>query len=217
MDWWPVTRDIIIYICAIALLVAMTWDGLIFWYEGMILFITYFFYFTVMFQNTRISNAVHNFVERRKQRQEEQKKTPLDLNKNATVIDNNYIAHIDETPNKLAEEQDNKSETNEEYSLWKIPQGSIWKKMFFFYLWPIKAVFMLTVPDPQKYPKWFPVTFLMCILWIGVNSYMVSWMITIIGKFNKLKTKCFYLITTFNLTFYSRNFRNKKAIPSSPK
>lgn len=140
-----------------------------------------------MFQNTRMSNAVHDFVEKKKKGQQEQKKPPTDETKTKVTTESFYVVHCDEPPKCFIEpkEEPEKKYEEEEYSLWRIPQGSLWKKLFFFYLWPIKALFSFTVPDPKRYPKWFPVTFLMCILWIGINSYMVSWMITIIGKFNK--------------------------------
>lgn len=162
----------------------MTWDSVIFWYEGMILFIAYFIYFSVMFQNTRMSKMVHNFIEKRKRRQQNQEKPPIDGIINPIVVESDYVVYLDEPVNNFVEykEEPEKNDTEEEYSLWKMPQGSLWKKLFFFYLWPIKALFAFTVPDPKRYPKWFPVTFLMCIVWIGINSYMVSWMITIIGK-----------------------------------
>lgn len=58
MDWWPLTRDVLIYIMAVSILVVITWDAYIYWYEGLVLFIVYFLYFTIMFQNTRISKFV---------------------------------------------------------------------------------------------------------------------------------------------------------------
>jgi hypothetical protein len=64
LHWWPVTRDVIIYICSILLLVGITWDGVIFWYESLILFIVYFVYFTVMFQNGRISRLALKLLKR---------------------------------------------------------------------------------------------------------------------------------------------------------
>lgn len=51
--------------------------------------------------------------------------------------------------------------------------------------WPIHFVFMFTIPDCDKprFNKCFPLTFIMCIVWIGSLSYVVAWMITIIGSF----------------------------------
>lgn len=50
--------------------------------------------------------------------------------------------------------------------------------------WPIHLVFLFTIPDCGKarFKNWFPLTFIMCIVWIGSLSYIVAWMITIIGK-----------------------------------
>jgi len=51
--------------------------------------------------------------------------------------------------------------------------------------WPIHLLFALTIPDCErpKLKKWFPFTFTMCIIWIGSLSYLVAWMITIIGTY----------------------------------
>lgn len=95
-------------------------------------------------------------------------------------------------------------EESPKHSLWKWPsgQGKFTKvnspfqkppnggcKHFSFQMtwiltWPIHLVFLFTIPDCEKprYKKWFPLTFIMCIIWIGSLSYVVAWMITIIGK-----------------------------------
>jgi Ca2+/Na+ antiporter len=65
IDWWPVTRDCVIYISAISLLVVIAWDGVVYWYEALVLFIAYFVYFTVMFNNKRIAKFIKEPIERR--------------------------------------------------------------------------------------------------------------------------------------------------------
>lgn len=49
---------------------------------------------------------------------------------------------------------------------------------------PIHVVFLCTIPDcsRKRFRSWFPLTFIMCIVWIGSLSYVVAWMITIIGE-----------------------------------
>lgn len=71
--------------------------------------------------------------------------------------------------------------------LFDLPEGSILKKIFFYYVWPIKFLLGSIMPDPEKHPRLFPITFILCIICIGANSYLVSWMITLIGEF-KLST-----------------------------
>lgn len=75
-------------------------------------------------------------------------------------------------------------EKEEGYSLLKCPIGkSCFKQIMWVVTWPIYLVFYFTIPDCEKprLKKWFPITFLMCIIWIGSLSYMVAWMITIVG------------------------------------
>lgn len=72
------------------------------------------------------------------------------------------------------------------YSLIRFPkEKSCFRKIMWFVLWPIHFLFMLTIPDCERpsLKKLFPITFLMCIVWIGSLSYMVAWMITIIGEY----------------------------------
>ncbi|KAK7872839.1 hypothetical protein R5R35_006711 [Gryllus longicercus] len=59
----------------------------------------------------------------------------------------------------------------------------VWHKALWVAVWPIHLVFLVTIPDCEKprFKRWFPLTFVMCILWIGSLSYVVAWMITIIG------------------------------------
>ena len=71
------------------------------------------------------------------------------------------------------------------YSLIRFPkEKNCFRKVMWFIIWPIHFLFMLTIPDCERpnLKKLFPITFLMCIIWIGSLSYLVAWMITIIGK-----------------------------------
>lgn len=71
------------------------------------------------------------------------------------------------------------------YSLIRFPkEKNCFRKVMWFVLWPIHFVFMLSIPDCERpsLKKLFPITFLMCIVWIASLSYMVAWMITIIGR-----------------------------------
>lgn len=54
--------------------------------------------------------------------------------------------------------------------------------------WPIYLVFLFTIPDCEipRFKKLFPLTFTMCIVWIGSLSYLVAWMITIVGDTLKI-------------------------------
>ncbi|EEB18194.1 sodium/potassium/calcium exchanger 4 precursor, putative [Pediculus humanus corporis] len=64
-----------------------------------------------------------------------------------------------------------------------LPVNSIWSKFSWFSLWPACFVFYWTIPDTRtkKFKKFYPVTFIMCIFWIGILSYFATWMISRIG------------------------------------
>ncbi|KAJ6636530.1 Sodium/potassium/calcium exchanger 4 [Pseudolycoriella hygida] len=75
------------------------------------------------------------------------------------------------------------------YSLIRFPsEESHFRQTMWYILWPIYFLFMLTIPDCERprLKNWFPMTFLMCIIWIGSLSYLVAWMITILGDTFKI-------------------------------
>ncbi|XP_022832741.1 sodium/potassium/calcium exchanger 4 isoform X1 [Spodoptera litura] len=91
-------------------------------------------------------------------------------------LENESVVNVDE----------NNKEGEDKYvhSLWKWPTGRSWlTKSTWVVTWPIHLVFLFTIPDCEKprFKNWFPLTFIMCIVWIGSLSYIVAWMITIIG------------------------------------
>lgn len=65
--------------------------------------------------------------------------------------------------------------------IWNIPVASKIKTIWWFFTWPIKLILTLTIPNPKTNRSWYPLTFLLCIIWIGLNSYMIVWMMSVIG------------------------------------
>jgi Ca2+/Na+ antiporter len=58
--------------------------------------------------------------------------------------------------------------------------GTILRIVFF----PMRLAFFLTIPNVNRGPTWakmYPVSFIICICWIGASCYVSTWMITIIG------------------------------------
>lgn len=71
------------------------------------------------------------------------------------------------------------------YSLTKYPKNkSCFSQFTWILIWPIHLFFCAVIPNcrSKKNCKIYPLTFIMCIFWIGTLSYGVAWMITIIGK-----------------------------------
>ncbi|XP_036232892.1 sodium/potassium/calcium exchanger 4 isoform X2 [Bactrocera oleae] len=77
----------------------------------------------------------------------------------------------------------------EHYSLLHYPkEKSCFAQFTWIIIWPIHLLFRIAIPDCKKTKnnKIFPLTFIMCIVWIGSLSYVVAWMITIIGDTLKI-------------------------------
>lgn len=60
---------------------------------------------------------------------------------------------------------------------------SILAKIEWILMWPIITILRMTIPTfwNSRFPWLYVVTFSMCVTWIGVLCYGISWMITLIG------------------------------------
>lgn len=70
-------------------------------------------------------------------------------------------------------------------SLFRYPkEKNIFRQFLWIIVWPTELLFFLTIPncEQKRFKNLFPLTFLMCIVWIGSLSYLVAWMITIVGE-----------------------------------
>ena len=68
-----------------------------------------------------------------------------------------------------------------------------YKKTLWTLCLPLKILFFISVPDcrKQRWKKCFFVTFIMSLVWLTALSYLMVWMITIIGKLSPLKVYSF--------------------------
>ncbi|KAK0085001.1 hypothetical protein PV325_005956 [Microctonus aethiopoides] len=201
LDSWILSRDCIIYIISVGVLVIFMWDGRITWYESMILMILFAGYFTILFLNKYLynfTNKIKSFI----------------CNKSKLTVEKVTESHKDEMPigfyrpfvhGELRVEYRNsiqsakrkevengqcypeKSENFEKYvepdTPFNWPTGHFGNILMFFFTWPIKFVLFITIPDTRfkRLHSWYPITFIMCVIWIAISSYLVSWMMTVVG------------------------------------
>ncbi|XP_055598407.1 sodium/potassium/calcium exchanger 3 isoform X2 [Uranotaenia lowii] len=103
------------------------------------------------------------------------------------TVHKNGVESIEEQTTPQATEPE--EHVDEEFQLFKYPSGqSKFRQFSWFLTWPIYLLFVFTIPNCEKprFKNWFPLTFIMCIVWIGSLSYVVAWMITIIGDTLKI-------------------------------
>lgn len=63
LDWWPITRDTILYSSNLVLIIVFAWDNQITLGETITMVVLFFLYFVVLFQNGRIMPWVKWFLE----------------------------------------------------------------------------------------------------------------------------------------------------------
>lgn len=73
------------------------------------------------------------------------------------------------------------SEKTPPKSLWVMPRHSAMGIIWWLYTWPIRAITTCLIPNPKTMRRWYPLTFIMCIIFIGANSYLIFWMIVVVG------------------------------------
>lgn len=67
--------------------------------------------------------------------------------------------------------------------MFEMPSSAVGRCVFVVSV-PIKVLLYLTVPDCRRarWRKWVIVTFILSLVWLSLFSYLMVWMITIIGK-----------------------------------
>lgn len=135
-----------------------------------------------MFQNKRIMGFVKKYVEGKWNCCKKNISMTTKPNNNIKEIPNEEFTKGDKyLENGSTDVVKTSIEPKIRKSLWTMPTNSGGKQFWYFYTWPIKFILTMTIPSPKTYRKLYPLTFILCIIWIGMNSYMIFWMIAIVG------------------------------------
>ncbi|XP_069090828.1 sodium/potassium/calcium exchanger 3 isoform X1 [Pleurodeles waltl] len=110
---------------------------------------------------------------------------------NGTRRDEDVAEAGNETENENEDNENNENDEEEEeeeddndgpYTPFDLPAGKAHKAKWVL-TWPLSFIMYFTVPNCAKprWEKWFMVTFAMSTVWIAAYSYVMVWMVTIIG------------------------------------
>ncbi|XP_065221545.1 sodium/potassium/calcium exchanger 3 isoform X2 [Planococcus citri] len=194
LHWWPLTRDCVAYGITVTILICIIHDEIVQWSEALLLVSLYFVYIAVMYWDKKIQRFIcgdlkddekksndlkpkneHNLESCEKQPAKDIDSTQTNPQQNGTIVNTCSNEDTEESDGILG--------------LLGYPAKPTWFKICVWVLiLPIHIVFLFTIPDctHKKFKNWFPLTFIMCIVWIGSLSYVVAWMITIIGDTLKI-------------------------------
>lgn len=183
LEWYPITRDSFVYGCSVVLLIAFLEDGKIMYYEALTLVLLYTCYVLVMIFNNSISSYFHKAAAKIKRKgyykEVLSEAHPLLSQSNGKV--NNYNSGIHDILDSELTLKD-LEELEESTNIWEWPtEDSKKAKCWWILTWPISFILYVTTPNPRNHPKMCPITFIMCVFWIGTISYIEAWLITVIG------------------------------------
>ncbi|XP_058839753.1 sodium/potassium/calcium exchanger 4-like isoform X2 [Topomyia yanbarensis] len=196
LEWWPLTRDSVIVLITTSALVGCLWDDRVYWYESAVFVIMYVLYFLVMFQNDRMKRIAVDLIETRWNLCTRMQPAVSDEFIEHKSCRKYSIAVLGEAINttldvpagekEISRNSDSITEsiqsTSNRMQLFRISTTSWFSVFWWFYTWPFRILIRGTVPNPRSFRKLYPLTFFMCIVWIGGTSYVVFWMMTIIGN-----------------------------------
>ncbi|XP_005177406.1 sodium/potassium/calcium exchanger 3-like [Musca domestica] len=164
LDWWPLTRDLLWNTLNIILLAVFMFDGYIFWYEAAILFFCF------------LSNIINLSLDGvlQKQIRDPEKSCPcVCFIPRGPVQD--FLAMLD---------PDNSEEKPFNFCHWPIDENS-WAKLIWCISYPLEVLMFLTIPNVRRHSqrKCYLLGLVMSIVWISLLTYLISWMLTVVGYY----------------------------------
>ncbi|XP_067636272.1 sodium/potassium/calcium exchanger 4 isoform X2 [Eurosta solidaginis] len=204
LDWWPIARDCVIYSFNTIVLVVLAWGGYVTFVESCIMMGFLIFYYLLTFNNNKFMPAIRVFVEDKlncciskrydlTEPPENSAKARLPLKTDPLGGDGLFVVNLPDntsTMSSTANLTHSKSWVSDESDdvsplppkLFSLPHGeTMFQKFWWAFVFPIKFTLTLIIPNPHYCRRLYPLSFVMCILAIGINAYMIVWMLTAVG------------------------------------
>uniref|UniRef100_H3CVW4 Sodium/potassium/calcium exchanger 5 n=1 Tax=Tetraodon nigroviridis TaxID=99883 RepID=H3CVW4_TETNG len=192
---WPLFRDCLAYSVSVAAVIAIIYDNKVYWYDAACLLLVYVVYIVVLCFDLRISE----FVLRRLSpcctclaKGSEKERQPLMGWSHDTSLrvhsrsrtdsgifqDESGFSHLSLSLHGL-----NEIPEAEQKSVFAVPESDL-KRIFWVLSLPIITLLFLTTPDCRRsfWKSWFMVTFFMSAVWISGFTYILVWMVTVVGE-----------------------------------
>ncbi|CAL7946760.1 unnamed protein product [Xylocopa violacea] len=211
LEWQVLSRDCTMYVISVVTLVIIMWDLRIRWYEATILLLLLCSYLMLLLCGKGIALGCRKIVRFNSDNAIKLSNVSTIENStvdgsykprprnDAVVADRRG----DLTVGKLENQQnvagnDEKvvvvvvAAANPETPLGHSPseylfawprERSATEKCWFTLVWPLKFLLFITIPDAraERLKHWYPLTFVMSMIWIAIISYLLSWMMTTVG------------------------------------
>lgn len=185
---WPLLRDSFCYVLSIGALVAIIFDGKVYWYEALLLVFMYVFYIVIMYHNQALEEF---FFKKLTKITEKTSQTSNDIEKNEEDDEKTTLLSKEKEGEKLRQEEKRLLITESQIQVqinqndespFSLPEGTFQRSLWLMEL-PVLCLMYLTIPDCSKdrWKKWYFVTFIGSLIWIGLLTYILVWVVSIIG------------------------------------
>lgn len=172
---WPLLRDCVCYILSIAALVAVTYDQVVYWYEGALLVSMYLLYLVIMYFNTSLEGYFKRLT---------------GIKEGDTDVESNDRGSDEKKSLLKSQYEDDKEKLNPSVQIidesddspFSVPEGFVSQVLWILTL-PISCLFYITIPNwcSNRWEKWYLISFLVSVVWIALLTYVLVWMVLIIG------------------------------------
>jgi len=189
LNWYSVCRDCFSYLVCIIILICTIADQTITWPEASFFLVTYVLYCVAMAFNSTLESCAMALPVPDSWRIAGGDKD-LGLDEEGAAKEKEKETHITAdgtTEIKITPQVEEKEFKMEEFKdPLKKPlalDDGRWAVFCWYVMLPLTIVSVFTVPNCRnpKWSKWFALSFLCSVFWICIYSYVMVWMITIIG------------------------------------
>ena len=173
---WPFLRDSFANLISVTALAVVTFDGKVYWFEAMVFISLYLLYLVVMFYNKTLEEIFQRFAPRRQ--------NLIDVERELIESENKRLIQTDQS----RDESLIKSGASEIQVIH--PHHRLVSFLRNVVSWipqvialPFDCLYCVTIPDCRKdrWEGWFWVSFFVSLVWMGLLSYVLVWMVSIIG------------------------------------
>ncbi|XP_042208957.1 probable sodium/potassium/calcium exchanger CG1090 [Homarus americanus] len=201
INWWPLIRDSTYYCIAICALLLTIYNEEVTWYESLFLLVLYVLYIVMMWNNSRLEAWANTLNMPFKNATREEKSSLFGTKPLPSVGETDLKEGDPANPDmegqggegvpKQVEAAEVEAATtrsmapemkDDDWSPWTVPVG-VCERITWALSLPLVALHYFTTPDCRRssFRHWHLVTFTMSMIWIAAYSYIMVWMITVIG------------------------------------
>ncbi|EZA53280.1 Sodium/potassium/calcium exchanger [Ooceraea biroi] len=207
LNWWPLCRDCFFYAVSILVMLGTIYNEYISWPEALFMLIMYGVYCVVLAFNVKLERWAKSYNIPFLPKDDEPAEESALVSYRSLQEDRlSYTGPNSPTTEQIKNQEGNgvRETTTEqpaaprqpEYYKAKEPDpngvsplvkptdGSKWTLFTWGLVYPIHFMCRVTMPDcrQEKWRSWYPFTFCISMIWISFYSYLMVWMITIIGS-----------------------------------